>query len=225
VHALKAALTLLAAAALLLAGCGSATPPNSAAHSAAASPSAPAAHFTVPTKTFTSAQLGISFRYPASWQLDDSLDAASTFAQQGDGMFVVHSPKGAKQQAGVEVHISSTRVFASKPAQPYMGVPAAAVHHLGTFDKQMKVRPIQVSIVVVAGLRLLSMDNGRHRASIRPVDRTSSWPGFTARSRSCCCSRGACGVGRTRGPAHKPESPLPPTRGVDRGPDRTWLYA
>jgi hypothetical protein len=114
----------------------------------------------MPTKTFTSAQLGLSFRYPATWRLDDSPDAATTFAQQGEGDFIVHSPKGAVQQAGVQVMINSTRVFANAPAQPYGSVAATAVRDLQKFNKQIKHRPVKASIVTVDGLQLLSMGMG-----------------------------------------------------------------
>ena len=61
---MKLALVILVAV-LLLAGCAGKTTP-----ALTASPSPiPSSVFTVPTRLFTSAALGVSFRYPASWRL------------------------------------------------------------------------------------------------------------------------------------------------------------
>ena len=78
------ALAILATV-LLLAGCGGKT----ASASTASPSSSPSPAFTVPTKSFSSAALGVSFRYPASWRA-----ATPGVVKDGSGTVTFRGPSG-----------------------------------------------------------------------------------------------------------------------------------
>jgi hypothetical protein len=155
---MKPALALLIAAALLvIAGCGATAP----SHSSSPSPTPPSVAFTVPTKTFSSPQLGIAFRYPASWRLM-SADFGSTFATYGIANLAVHSLRGAQTQGAVELMVESGRIYQQKPALPYMSVGPTAARVARKFQKAAKQPKLPVErfgLVTVGGLRLLSAEH------------------------------------------------------------------
>ncbi len=60
----------------------------------------------------------------------------------------------------MQVSVSSTAFFASKPPGPYMSVPASELSDFPKLAQQMKLKPRRVSLLGVAGLQLFYMDVG-----------------------------------------------------------------
>jgi hypothetical protein len=149
---LKIAIAILAAVGLIMAGCGTSA---SSQHPASPAPSPVPAitgpPFTVPTKTFQSAQLGIAFRYPASWHMTPS-NYRSTFKTGGIASVDVGSPRGAKRQGAVHLLVSSARIYQHKPPRPYMDAPLS----MASGFLEAKVKPTEIGFVRIDGLRLVS---------------------------------------------------------------------
>jgi hypothetical protein len=94
---MRPALALLAAAVLVIAGCGSTASP-----SASPSPTPSRVAFTVPTKTFSSPAMGVAFRYPASWRWKDIGDPATS----GNFFVVFSDPALRAGQPLLLLHVS-----------------------------------------------------------------------------------------------------------------------
>jgi hypothetical protein len=149
---LKVTIAILAALGLLMAGCGTAA---SSQHPASPTPSPVPAitgpPFTVPTKTFHNTQLGIAFRYPASWQMTPS-NYRSTFKTGGIASVDVGSPRGAGRQGAVHLLVSSARIYQHKPPRPYMDAPLS----MASGFLEAKAKPTDIGFVRIDRLRLVS---------------------------------------------------------------------
>ena len=139
---------VLAVAVLLLAGCGSAVPVDSASPS----PGASAAGFTVPTRLFSSPELGISLRYPATWR-QNTLGSLKTL---GTEALVFKSPTTRAPQAVVEVMVTSGRVLLGKPPLPFTDAKAIDLR-LATIPPEERV--LRAGFTELDGLRLTEIES------------------------------------------------------------------
>ncbi len=152
---------LLAAAGLLLAGCGgSVAPSGSTPSSPTGSPAGTATGLTGPAETFESAQLGIAFSYPADWQLE-AADANTSFSTYGMADFSVHSPKGAAQEGALAFSVESKQIYDQQPPQPYVSVGPNAARAAQRLEDAEEHPSTSWGLTDVGGLRLLSAQSDR----------------------------------------------------------------
>jgi hypothetical protein len=148
---MKPLLALLVAV-LLLAGCGgmttsAPTPPPSAR---------PSPGFTVPTRLFASAVLGISFRYPAAWRLWTHGVVLRRAEGQEDGTVAFHASTG---EVGVVVDL----IRPTRHAAPY-AFGAADSSDLASRRSSTGDSIVSSSLVTLDGLRLAEIEQVGKRA-------------------------------------------------------------
>ena len=164
---------ILAAAALLLAGCGgSASAASSGSKSPSPRPTTTAVAWSGPSKQFRSSQLGIAFSYPASWKLRAS-DAASTFATYGMADFGVESPTGARRQGVLTFQVESRQIYAHQPPRPYISVAPDAARKNKHLAQLTKTDDSVWGLAYVGGLRLVTAKHINDVSS--PTAGTGRW--------------------------------------------------
>ena len=119
---------------VLLAGCGS---PTSAVSS---SPQ--------PTERFTSAALGVTFRYPASWRVQPGPGSK----RSGSGV-LISGPSGS---VGVIVYYSGA--YAAGHAYRPGGFAAAGVTDLRRLVADAPAKPMRARLAVLGGMRLATVE-------------------------------------------------------------------
>jgi hypothetical protein len=165
---LKITIAILAVG-LLTAGCGTAAPSQQPASPAPSpAPAITGPPFKVPTRTFQSTQLGIAFRYPASWRMTPS-NYRATFKTGGIASVDVGSPRGARRQGAVHLLVSSARIYQHKPPRPYMDAPLS----MASGFLEAKMKPADIGFVRIDRLRLVSAVTGE--SAMLPASSKGAW--------------------------------------------------
>jgi hypothetical protein len=127
--------------------CACSAPPKSS--STLKSPS-PAATFGVATRSFSSAALGVSFRYPAAWQPSTRGGVLKRLHEQEDGTVGFHAPTG-------EVGVGVDLIRPAKHAAPY-GFGAADQSDLQSQRSSTGGSIVSSSLVTLDGLGLAEVE-------------------------------------------------------------------
>jgi hypothetical protein len=143
-------IAIFAAAVLLIAGCGSGTPLKPASPSLKTS----AAGFTMPTKLFSSPELGISLHYPATWMET----TVGSFKTQGIAALTFRSPRVRATRARVAVMVSSGRVLSGKSPLPYIDAGANDLRLARQDQVGSRERILHAGFMQLDGLRLTEVE-------------------------------------------------------------------
>jgi hypothetical protein len=168
---LAAALGIVA---LMLSGCGGKLAPSTSQ-----TPSTtPAAATTLPfeAQTFSSRQLGISFRCPRGWRVQADL---SDFPSWGLASVEAITRVGEERQAGVTLLIKCVGIAKGEEPGPYLDAPLSYRADTLEFASASHEPITDVGFTRLGGLRLLSYQS---KERIRPNE--AAWPSFHLYSRN-----------------------------------------